>query len=135
MPPKSSSKKEQALWFLCEKCKVTVCSKDIQNHTEVCPITETSFSCCFIKDKKLYTNLVESKPLTDDIKSLTQNQLNGMIFVSEKAIKLCELIIGDYVLVQIPQKTEFVPVVRKVWPIVDRFQTTVFVSAEGLYLC
>lgn len=135
MPPKSSAKKEQALWFFCDKCKVYVTSKDIQNHVENCPITETSFSSCFIKEKKLYTNLFEPKPLTDDIKNLTQKQLNGVIFISEKAIKLCELIIGDFVLIKIPQKPDFVPVVRMVWPIVDRFQTTVFVSNEGLYLC
>lgn len=135
MPPKSSNKKEKALWFFCEKCQVNVSSKDIQIHEEVCPITEKSFSCCFIKEKKLFTNLFEPKPLTDDLKNLTSKQLNGIIFISEKAIKLCELIIGDFVLIEIPQKLDFVPVVRMVWPTVDRFQTTVFVSKEGLYLC
>lgn len=133
MPPKSASKREQVLWYLCEKCKANITSKEREQHDDVCPLDSidslTRFS--FVRGGVLHSNQLNAKPITEDIRDLTAKQLNGLVFLSESVINLCGFVLGDQVLIHTPQSPAIAPIVRSVWPTPNSFLTTVFVSEEG----
>lgn len=139
MPPKSSSKKEAVLWYLCEQCKVNITSKDRDQHEEHCPIEQQEadeeplkpFLCSYIRDQRLFSVSLNAKPVTEELSDLSGAQLKGLVFLSESVINLCGFILGDFVSLSSPQLPEIAPVVRTVWPVPDRFLTTVFVTDEG----
>lgn len=141
MPPKSSSKKDQIAWLLCEKCRVYITSKDRDKHEEDCPlpneITDTiTPKYSFIQSKQLYsTHLCEKTDLTgilsDELLSdLGAKYLNNLIFASESVMNLCDWIISDFVVLQSTSEN-FVPVARRVWPVADKNTSNVFVTDEG----
>lgn len=134
MPPKSSAKKEQILWYLCEKCKVNITSTDREQHeSKYCPIIPDSsrpLTTSFIYQKTLYSTTISTKlPQLSDLNDLPENLLNNFIYVSEGAMNLCGFILGDSVILTSPQCTEVV--VRTIWPISDRFLTTVYLNENG----
>lgn len=133
MARRSSAKKEQNLWFLCEKCKANVTTKDRDQHDEFCPLENpAAFSkCSFVRDGKLYSNQLMVKSATDDIRDISSKQLNSLVFLSESVITLCGLVFGDYVMLYSAQLPDRTPVVRTVWPTPSSFTTTIFVSEEG----
>lgn len=142
MPPKSSSKKDQIAWLLCEKCKVYITNKDRDKHAEDCPISNEineSFQCkySFVRSKQLHSTHLSEKTdqsaiLSDELLSdLGSKYLNNLIFVSESVMSLCDWIISDFVVVQPVNETKFVPIVRRIWPITDRNTSNVFVTDEG----
>lgn len=134
MPPKSSAKKELILWYLCEKCKVNITSKDRDKHEDYCPIVThpgEPFICSFVYDNKFYSTTLNPDPPTDClISNLPANQLNGYVFIRESVMNLCGFILGDWVVCTSPQLPH-TQVVRSIWPVPDRFLTTVYVTVEG----
>lgn len=140
MPPKFSAKKEPAiLWFECERCLVNITSKDREQHEQHCPIIawkcpDQPFSCSFVHQRRLFTTSVSRKLPSDSlITDLTESQTNGFIFISESTMSLCGLMLGDLVECSSPQLPDKRAVVRTVWPVPDRFGTTVFVTEEGTF--
>lgn len=133
MARRSSAKKEQILWFLCEKCKANITTKERDQHDEYCPLEDAAvFSkCSFVRDNKLFSNQLTVKSVTDDLKDLSSKQLNSLVCLSESVINLCGLVFGDYVMLYSEQVPDRAPVVRTVWPTPSSFTTTVFVSEEG----
>lgn len=133
MARKSSAKKEQILWVLCEKCKANITTKDQDHHDEFCPLENVALfsKCSFVRDNKLYSNQLMVKQTTDDVRDLSSKQLNSLVFLSESVINLCGLVFGDYVMIYSEQMPDRAPVVRTVWPTPSGFTTTVFVSEEG----
>lgn len=141
MAPKSSSKKDQIAWLLCEKCKVYITSKDRDKHEKHCPFPneisasiEVTYS--FIHSKQFFsTHLCEKTDqtaiLSDELlNDLGSNYLNNLVFASESAINLCDWIVSDFVVIQ-PVSENFVPVVRRIWPVTDKNTSNVFVTDEG----
>lgn len=134
MPPKSASKKDQILWYLCEKCRIYITSKDREAHEKHCPQPIDNPGFCeysYIQHRKMFVNSLNSKPTIDDLHDLTQTQLNRMIFISESAIELCSFILQDYVLIKSPQFPNQAPIVRTVWPVSNRMPSMVSVTEEG----
>lgn len=134
MPPKSSAKKEQILWYLCEKCKVNITSIDREQHeSKYCPIAPDRtkpVQTSFIYEKTLFTNTVSIKlPQINELNDLPEHLKNNFVFLSESAMNLCGFILGDSVVLSSPQCTEMA--VRSVWPISDRFLTTLFLNENG----
>lgn len=130
MPPKSASKRDQVLWFLCAKCKANITTKDKEEHDALCPLdtTEHSSKCTFIRNARLYSNQINAKPATDDIRDLTVKQLSSLIFLSESVMNLCGFILGEQVMVQ----SSHARMVRSVWPLPNSLLTSVLVSEEGI---
>ncbi|XP_031627030.1 ATPase family protein 2 homolog [Contarinia nasturtii] len=131
MSRKSLSKKEPALWYLCNSCNSNIFAKDreqhscteqssdelAQNHTVVC-------------NKRLSTNQLAEKPITDDLKGINSNKLNSLIFLHESIFPLCDLVLGDYVLISSSSLAQNAPIVRNAWPMSNANQGIVCVSGE-----
>lgn len=137
MPPKSSAKKDQILWYLCEKCQVHITFKDREEHEQICPISAGNAKlvpCAFISAKTFYSIGLNPKPPTEDLSDLTQKQLNNFIFLSESLMQLCGFMLNDFVVIHSldDNNHESMPVVRCVWPTANRYLTTVFVTDDEL---
>lgn len=133
MPPKSASKREQVLWYLCEACKANITTKDREQHESLCPLNniECLTKCSFVRDHKFHSNQLNIKSTVEDVRDLTAKQLSSLVYLSESVISLCGFILGEQVLVHSPHCNDQTPVVRFVWPIPNSFLTSVLVSADG----
>lgn len=133
MPPKSASKREQILWYLCEQCKANIASKDREQHDALCPLTgvECLTRCSFVRDHKFHSNQLNVKRTADDVRNLTAKQFSSLVFLSESVISLCGFILGQHVLVHSPQYDHSAPIVRCVWPLSNSLLTSVLVSEDG----
>lgn len=134
MPPKSSSKKNQATWFHCETCGVHITTKARDTHDKVCPITDETNDAEFIRNGALYTDsLLQRNFEVEALKDLPAKYANTLIFLSEGAIQFADLHIGQKVVIHPAKQTDDMPapLVRMVWPVPEQFLTTVFVTAEG----
>lgn len=129
MSRKSLSKKEPALWYLCNSCNCNILAKDREQHSCADQSTLTQEKCTFVCNKRLSTNQLAEKPFTDDLKGVNSNKLNSLIFLHESIFPLCDLVLGDYVLVS--STTKNAPVVRSAWPMSSSSQGVVCVSEEG----
>ncbi|XP_017047301.1 ATPase family protein 2 homolog [Drosophila ficusphila] len=139
MPPKSSSKKNQASWFHCESCGVHIPSKARDNHEGSCSaISQDDLSqdneAEFVRSGTIFTRSLQQKNFeVESLKDLPAKYANMLVFVSEGAIQLAQLHIGQHVVLEAPS-TEEQPLVRILWPISENFLTTVFVSEKDFKL-
>lgn len=140
MPPKSNSKKNQASWFHCETCGAHIPSKARDNHEEICPTLsqgeiDPNSTAEFLRSGVLYTTSVQQRNFeVDSLKDLPLKYTNMIIFLSEGAMQLAQLHIGQHVVIQ-ALATEEPPLVRIVWPISEQFLSTIFVNDAGkIYL-
>ncbi|EDX04839.1 GD22101 [Drosophila simulans] len=135
MPPKSSSKKNQVTWYHCESCGVHIPSKARENHEGLCsaisqddvgPDSEAEY----VRSGAIYTRSLQQRNFeVESVKDLPAKYANMLVFVSEGAMQLAQLHIGQHVVLEAPSTAEQ-PLVRIVWPTSEQFLTTVFVS-EG----
>lgn len=118
-------------WLLCEKCKTNVINKDLERHKTDCPPTLETFSYSFISSEGVLYSCVDIKT-NEDIKSLSQSEKDNMVFLSQSAIQLCKLSFGDWAIIK-PLHESFSPVVRTVWPTVDKSSTCVLFTKNGMF--
>lgn len=132
MSRKSLSKKEAALWYQCNNCNWNIIAKDREQH--VCNETNESIQTdyTFVCNKKLSTNQVSEKPATEDLRGINSNKLNTLLFLHESIFPLCDLVLGDYVLVSSPAFNKTTPIVRTAWPISSQNYGLVCVSNKGM---
>lgn len=71
-------------------------------------------------------------PSDSRITDLSGCVLNGIVCVSESTMNLCGWMLADLVVCSSPQLPDEAPVVRTVWPVPDRFGSTVFVPEDGM---
>ncbi|KAH8250820.1 hypothetical protein KR038_011013 [Drosophila bunnanda] len=137
MPPKSSSKKNQASWYHCETCGVHIPSKARDNHDDHCSTicqgnAAPDSDAEFVRSGTIFTRSLQQRNFeVESLKDLSSKYANMLLFVSEGAMQLAQLHIGQHVVIEAPL-TEQQPLVRILWPISEQFLTTVFVS-EGDY--
>ncbi|XP_016964479.1 ribosome biogenesis protein SPATA5 [Drosophila biarmipes] len=135
MPPKSSSKKNQASWYHCESCGVHIPSKARDSHEGSCSAISqdevgTDSEAEYVRSGAIFTRSLQQRNFeVESLKDLSAKYANMLIFVSEGAMQLAQLHIGQHVVLEAPSAAEQ-PLVRIVWPISEQFLTTVFVS-EG----
>ncbi|XP_052851288.1 ribosome biogenesis protein SPATA5 [Drosophila gunungcola] len=139
MPPKSSSKKNQASWYHCESCGVHIPSKARDTHEGVCsaigqddvgPDSEAEF----VRSGAIFTRSVQQRNFeVESLKDLPAKYTNMLVFVSEGAMQLAKLHIGQHVVLEGASTAEN-PLVRILWPISEQFLTTVFVSERDFKL-
>ena len=143
MPPKSSNKKNTqnpvVSWYYCEKCEVHITSRDREKHEQNCPIqdrqieTENDEVLEYIRKGILYTASYEKRKFdVEELKQMPAKYVNNLIFISEGAMRLAGWHIGQKVLVQSKTNHSFV---RSIWPIPEKFLTTVFITGNGNKLC
>lgn len=133
MSRKSLSKKEVAIWYLCNGCNCNVFAKDCEQHscTEQSSGEQIQQNCTFVNNKKLSTNQLAEKTITDDLNGINANKLNNLIFLHESIFPLCDLVLGDYVLVSSSALAKNAPIVRNAWPMSNSNQGIVCISEEG----
>ncbi|XP_020807953.1 spermatogenesis-associated protein 5 [Drosophila serrata] len=135
MPPKSSSKKNQASWYHCEACGVHIPSKARDNHDDHCSTISQGDATPdsdaeYVRSGTIFTRSVQQGNFeVESLKDLSTKYANMLLFVSEGAMQLAQLHIGQHVVIEAPS-VELQPLVRILWPISEQFLTTVFVS-EG----
>uniref|UniRef100_A0A1Y1MJJ3 AAA+ ATPase domain-containing protein n=1 Tax=Photinus pyralis TaxID=7054 RepID=A0A1Y1MJJ3_PHOPY len=121
------NKKGSTSWFLCEKCNCSVTQSDKERHFADCPPDlTTSRTHNFVLGATLY-GTVDLKP-TEEIKGLTPQDYNNLVFLSQSAIQLCELCIGEHALVYDDNQAYAL----RVWPTVEKTLTSVLLTKRGL---
>ncbi|XP_061394458.1 ATPase family gene 2 protein homolog A [Musca vetustissima] len=137
MPPKSSNKKSSnkaaAIWYNCEKCDAHITANDREKHENVCPIedgqieNEKGEPLEYIRRGIFSTSSLEVRKFEiEPLKDMPEKYINNLIFISEGVIRLSGLHIGQQVLIK--SAKEDVVRIRNVWPIPDKFLTTIFVN-------
>ncbi|EDW04191.1 ATPase family protein 2 homolog [Drosophila grimshawi] len=144
MPPKSSNKKNQATWYYCEACGVHITSKSRDTHERICPIapeadvSSTELNAEFVRNKTLYTSSLQKRTFeVDALKDLPEKYVNMLVFISEGAMQLAQLHIGQQVVIREAAKAVDemeAPLIRIVWAIPEQFLTTIFATDEDYEL-
>ncbi|EDW76433.1 uncharacterized protein Dwil_GK14665 [Drosophila willistoni] len=137
MPPKSSSsKKNQATWYYCESCEVHIPTKARDGHDNICSILSTAGDVPedaeYVQNEQISTSSLQQRNF--EVESLTDLPLkyvNMLVFISEGAMQLAKLHIGQHVVIETKNQE---PLVRIVWPISEQFLTTVFLSERDFKL-
>lgn len=133
MSRKSLSKKEPAIWYLCNNCNSNILAKDREQHScteqKNDDLLEQNYT--FISNKKLTTNQLAEKVITDELRGINSNKLNNLIFLHESIFPLCDLVLGDYVLLSSTAFSKNAPIIRCAWPMATQNQGIVCVSEEG----
>lgn len=132
MSRKSLTKKETAIWYLCNSCNCNILAKDREKHscTEASSDESTQQNYTFVCDKKLSVNQFATRPITDDLKGINAHKLNNLIFLHESIFPLCDLVLGDFVLIS-SAVLQNAPIVRNAWPMSSQNQGIVCVSEDG----
>ncbi|KAM7352724.1 ATPase family gene 2 protein homolog A [Cochliomyia hominivorax] len=138
MPPKSSNKKSNAgvtpSWYHCEKCEVHITAREREKHEQKCPIQEQQVECDkgeyleYIREGVLYTGSYEKRKFDiEELKEMPAKYVNNLVFISEGAIRLAGWHIGQQVVIRTKNTS---PLIRSIWPIPEKFLTTIFFSEE-----
>lgn len=118
-------------WLLCEKCKTYIINKDLERHKNDCPPNLDTFSYSFISNEGVLYSSVDIKT-NEDVKSLSQSEKDSLVFLSQSAIQMCRLSFGDWAIIK-PLYEAIPPVVRTVWPTVDKSSTCVLFTKNGMF--
>ncbi|KAJ8976502.1 hypothetical protein NQ317_018446 [Molorchus minor] len=124
-------KKNVSPWILCDKCRINILNKDAESHFGDCPPHLSKIAYNFVKDEVLYGTLdVKSN---EDIKNLGSKETDELVFLSQSAIQLCGLSIGERVVVKLLDMT-LPPVTKIVWPTIEKSLTSVLFTKNSLDL-
>lgn len=115
MSRKSLPKKDAIVWYLCAKCNANVYVKDREEHSEHCPVIEST-TCAAIRDKRMVSARLSIQPMTEELRALNARHLINLVFIHESVFGLCEFVLGDYVLISSPALPNGIPIVRMAWP-------------------
>lgn len=118
-------------WIICESCTARIVNKDIEKHRNDCPPDLQNLSYDFIFKGALYGSVdVKSN---EDIKNLSSNEKDNMVFLSQSAIQMLNLCIGGNAVVECLDNST-APIIRTVWPTVEKSSSCVLFTNQGKYL-
>jgi hypothetical protein len=120
------NKKGNSPWVQCENCSINILNKDSEKHSNNCPPSENA-NYNFVQDKVLF-GCLEVKS-NEDVKGVVDN--DSLMFLSQTAIQLCSLSIGDWALIKFDNLP---PVAKIVWPTNEKSLTNVLLTKLGKYL-
>lgn len=129
MSRKSIPRKDISYWWSCEKCSIILTSKlkDLHQSCENSNLIKLKhFS--YIQDHVLNTNKIGRIGI--DVVNLNPSEGKLVVLVSESAMKICSFKIGKYVKIS-PKNNDFIPFIRKLWPISDDYLETVSFCDNG----
>ncbi|EFA02694.2 Transitional endoplasmic reticulum ATPase TER94-like Protein [Tribolium castaneum] len=120
------NKKGSSPWFQCEKCLIHVTNKDIDKHSSDCPPNSNSYN--FIQNQVLFGTL--DIKVNEEIKGVVDK--DSLVFLSQSAIQLCGLSIGEWGLLEFE---DLPPVAKVVWPTTEKSLTGVLLTKHAMKLC
>lgn len=120
-------KKNSSPWSQCESCGTNLINKDIELHSKDCPPEQNQQNYDFIKDNILY-GTVDVKT-NEEIKNLASSEKDFLVFLSQSAIQLTNLSIGDWC------KVEGGPVsiAKIVWPTTEKTLTSILFTRNSKF--
>ncbi|XP_031845570.2 ATPase family gene 2 protein homolog A isoform X2 [Nomia melanderi] len=118
-----------SLWVTCEKCESTLTSKNVADHEANCPPNLEKWSHDFIYCGTLYST-IEMYKSQEQPKNISPRALDDMVFMSQSALQLCDIAIGDPVLVSAEGGT----VVKTAWPTKEKTLTSVSLTKHAMEL-
>ncbi|KAF4518162.1 hypothetical protein B566_EDAN007853 [Ephemera danica] len=130
MPPKE--RKSLSQWMLCQSCGCTVSNKDLMCHSEMnCPPVEGNFVHGYIKENAVFSRVEELKHDAKSLRNIPVVDQVNIVQMSQQAMQLCDIGIGDFVVVHVMDK---MPMVRVAWPTQEGCLTSVFFTKAGFEL-
>lgn len=121
------SKKPSQCWFKCDKCQANINQKETEHHSLYCPPSLEDFQHSFVLDGHFYGYL--NVKTNEEIKGVTNHDKNNLIYLSQSAIQLLGLVIGDWALIRgISDDRRFV---RIVWPTTEKSSSSILVTQRG----
>ncbi|XP_054002897.1 ribosome biogenesis protein SPATA5 isoform X1 [Hylaeus anthracinus] len=126
---KESGRKSLSSWVTCEKCQITLTQKDVAKHQDNCPPNMNAWKHDFIYNDVLYSTINTYKS-QEQSTTISEKTLDDMVFVSQSALQLCNIPIGDSVVVA----AEGNMVVKIVWPTKDKTLTSVSLTKHAIEL-
>ncbi|XP_043801916.1 ATPase family protein 2 homolog isoform X2 [Apis laboriosa] len=123
---KESGRKSLSSWMTCEICQSILSQKDLAIHHINCPPNFEIWNHDFIYNNILYST-VETYNLLEQPKNIHIRAFDDMVFISQSALQLCEIAIGDSVLVTVGENK----VVKTAWPTKDKSLTSVSITKHG----
>ncbi|CAH2000899.1 unnamed protein product [Acanthoscelides obtectus] len=124
-------KKPHSPWVQCEQCCTSLLPKDSSIHKDDCPPNTENPRYILFRDGVLY-GTVDVKG-QEEIKNISSRELDNMVFLSQSAMQLCNLCIGQWASIQ-STKNSIPPVARIVWPTVEKSATSALFTRNALDL-
>lgn len=121
-------KKNVINWVLCERCNSAIPNRDSEKHLNDCPPDITKVCYNFIRESSLY-GILDVKT-NEEIKNLGSREVDNLVFLSQSAIQMCSLAIGQWVIITSMNK-KFAPVAKIVWPTTEKTITSVLFTTNG----
>lgn len=127
-PKSSKNANKTSTWIICDKCSTNVLQKDGDSHKNDCPPNVSAISYPFVENSVIY-GFVDIKG-NEEIKALSQKEKDNLVFLSQSAIQLCNLSIGDCAVVT-PISENVAPIVRNVWPTTEKSSSSILFTKNG----
>lgn len=146
---KESGRKSLSSWMTCEICQSILSQKDLEIHHINCPPNFETWNHDFINNNVLYSTVETYNPsgiymyrfyiyyyctffyinvsCIEQPKNIHVRTFDDMVFISQSALQLCEIAIGDSVLVIVGENK----VVKTAWPTKDKSLTSVSITKHG----
>ncbi|XP_063975896.1 ATPase family gene 2 protein homolog A [Diachasmimorpha longicaudata] len=122
-----STPKKGNPWVTCGKCTAIISQKDTALHESNCPPLDSSCAHNYILNATLHSN-VESYSMQEPPKNISERDTHDMVFMSQSALQLCDIAIGDRVILT----SNVGAIIRKAWPINDKSLTTVSLTKNTI---
>ncbi|XP_011148576.1 spermatogenesis-associated protein 5 isoform X2 [Harpegnathos saltator] len=127
----AKSRKSLSTWSQCDKCQIVLTQKDLSLHGKDCPpcVGNIEREYSYILDGILYSTveLYQSQELP---KHVSEKASNFMVFISSSAMQLCNIAIGDAVVVE----TNSVKVVKTAFPTNDTSLISASLTKQAIEL-
>lgn len=117
-------KKASTPWLQCEKCLTHIINKDIDKHSSDCPPNLNNYN--FVQNEVLFGHL--DIKVNEEIKGIVDT--DSLVFLSQSAIQLCGLSIGEWALIEFDNSP---PVAKVVWPTTEKSTTSVLLTKHGTH--
>lgn len=124
----SKTKKNAPSWFKCDKCQTNLVLKDTDIHESNCPPSVDKFVHPYVW-RGCLNGPLEIKA-NEEIKGVSLHDKNNMVFLSQSAIQLCSLVIGDWAMVK-TLNSNITPCAKIVWPTTEKSLSSVLVTQAG----
>lgn len=128
MTQKKVTKKDSTVWLECEKCNSILLNKDAERHLKDCPPNTSNINYNFIHNNILFGTL--DYKTNEDIKNLSSREVDKLVFLSQSAIQMCSLSIGDWSIIKLLDNS-CPPVAKIVWPTMEKTLTSVLLTKNG----
>lgn len=134
MPPKSA-KKEKSIWWKCEQCQAWTLTAELAKHQVDC-LNLDALTGYITKTNEFHSTRFECSKLAvtaEELKDLSDVQLNGLVLLSSAVMNKLELVLGDLVEVNLRSHNTLhaLKFVRCAWPIDEKHGSRVLSAHLG----